>query len=85
MPADEQEPPVDGVDERLYRQWRAVRLRLLSALDPRSGLAAPLSAYAIDNEGALNLDEVAALRAEYGIAADPPAESLMPLLPLGGD
>jgi len=75
----------DGGDEHLYQPWRAVRLRLLEALDPRSGLAAPLSAYAVEHAGALRFEDVAAVRAEYGIAADPPAEKLMPLLPLDDD
>jgi hypothetical protein len=75
----------DGVDDRLYRQWRKVRFRLIEALDGRGGLAAPLAAYAIDHEGVLRLDEVVALRAEYGIDADPPAEELMPLLALEDD
>lgn len=72
----------DGVDDTLYQQWRAVRLRLLAALDPRSSLAAPLSAYAVDHAGPLRLDEIQKLRDEYGITADPSAEELMPLLPL---
>lgn len=57
-------------------------LRLVRALDPRSGLAAPLSAYAVDHAGTLRFEEVDAIRAEYGIAPDPPAEELMLLLPL---
>ncbi|WP_413354569.1 hypothetical protein [Microbacterium sp. 1P06AB] len=75
---EEGEP--DEVEEKLHQQWTAVRLRLQGVMDRRSVLDAALSAYAIDHAGDLRLEDVRAIRTEYGVAADPPAEELLPLL-----
>lgn len=72
--------PLQPGEERLYRQWVQVRSRLERALGKQSGLPAPLAAYAIDHAGNLRLSAVRFLRDEYGVASEPTAEELMPLL-----
>lgn len=67
-------------DERLYREWVEIRTRLENVLDFRSGLAAPLAAYAVDHAGHLDVRVVARIREEWGIYLDPPVDELMRLL-----
>lgn len=66
--------------ERLHREWVIIRTRLDDVVDFRSGLAAPLAAYAVDHAGELDVQVVAQIREEWGLAFDPPAEDLLPLL-----
>ncbi|MDO8382807.1 MAG: hypothetical protein Q7T17_07505 [Microbacterium sp.] len=66
--------------ERMHREWVLVRTRLEYVVDFRSGLAAPLAAYAVDHAGELDVRVVAQIREEWGLAFDPPAEELLPLL-----
>lgn len=72
--------PADFSSDRLHRDWTLIRERLEEVVDLRSGLAAPLAAYAIDHIGELDIRVVAQIREEWGIAVDPPADELMPLL-----
>lgn len=66
--------------ERLHREWVVIRTRLDDVVDFRSGLAAPLAAYAVDHAGELDVRVVAQIREEWGLAFDPPAEELLSLL-----
>ncbi len=75
-----EEDGLDEAEETLHQQWTAVRLRLQGVIDRRSVLDAALSAYAIDHAGDLRIEEVRAIRTEYGVATDPPAEELLLLL-----
>lgn len=66
--------------ERLHREWVLIRNRLEDVVDFRSGLAAPLAAYAVDHAGELDVRVVAKIRDEWGLPYDPPAEDLLALL-----
>lgn len=66
--------------DQLQEQWLEIRSRLDDVLDSRSGLAAPLAAYAIEHIGELDVQVVAQIREEWGLSADPPADTLLPLL-----
>lgn len=70
----------DFSTERVHRDWQIIRSRLQNIVDFRSGLAAPLAAYAVDHAGELDLQVVALIRAEWGLPVDPPAETLLAFL-----
>lgn len=77
---------VENPDEEIiYEQWRRVRLRLEAVLGKSSGLAAPLAAYAVDSAHRITLDDVRAIRDEYGAASEPEAEELIILLDVDND
>lgn len=67
-------------EEIAEQQWRQIRGRLEAKLGPRSGLVAPLAAYATDHLPSPSVDGVRGVRAEYGVAGDPSAEDLVGLL-----
>lgn len=64
----------------MHRDWVAIRKRLDNIVDFRSGLAAPLAAYAVDHAGELDVRVVAQIREEWGLPVDPPVEDLLRLL-----
>lgn len=70
----------DFSSERLHREWALVRSRIAAVVDFRSGLAAPLAAYAVDRSGELDIRVIEQIRAEWGLPSDPPALDLLPLL-----
>lgn len=72
--------PKGFTEDHLMKKWKLIYQRLEGVLDGRSGLAAPLASYAIDHIGELDLRTVAELREEWGLASDPAAEALWPLL-----
>jgi len=75
-----QRRPNNFSDDRLQQEWVAVRERLQRVLDSRSGLAAPLAAYALDHIGELDIQMVTAIRDEWGMPRDPAPNELLPLL-----
>lgn len=82
QPVDEEDDPDS---ELLYRQWHTLRERLEEVAAPGSGLPGPLATYVIEWDGAIRLEEVKAVRDQFGLDGDPSAEELWPLLELGGD